>query len=42
MFGWSMGISMIIMNLPLWIIGIVFVGRQFGFGTFVGFLLVLL
>ncbi|WP_020612010.1 YitT family protein [Sediminispirochaeta bajacaliforniensis] len=37
MFGWSMGISMIIMNFPLWIMGIVFVGRQFGLGTFVGF-----
>ncbi len=36
-FGFPVGISMIVMNIPLWIIGMVFVGRQFGFGTFVGF-----
>lgn len=36
-FGWSMGISMIIMNLPLWIMGFMLIGRQFGVGTFVGF-----
>jgi uncharacterized membrane-anchored protein YitT (DUF2179 family) len=28
---------MIVMNIPLWIVGMVFVGRQFGLGTFVGF-----
>ena len=36
-FGFPVGISMIVMNIPLWIIGMVFVGRQFGTGTFVGF-----
>jgi uncharacterized membrane-anchored protein YitT (DUF2179 family) len=37
LFGWSMGLSMIVMNFPLWIAGIIFIGKQFGFGTFVGF-----
>jgi uncharacterized membrane-anchored protein YitT (DUF2179 family) len=37
LFGWRVGVTMIIMNIPLWIIGIIFVGRQFGIGTFVGF-----
>src|SRR6056297_1287444 len=36
-FGFPVGISMIVMNIPLWIIGMIFVGRQFGFGTFIGF-----
>lgn len=35
--GFPVGISMIVMNIPLWIIGMIFVGRQFGIGTFVGF-----
>ena len=36
-FGLPVGLSMIIMNIPLWILGMVFVGRQFGIGTFAGF-----
>lgn len=28
---------MIVMNIPLWIIGSLMVGRQFGLGTFIGF-----
>jgi len=35
--GVPIGMSMIVMNIPLWIVGMVFVGRQFGMGTFVGF-----
>lgn len=35
--GIPVGLSMIVMNIPLWIVGMVFVGRQFGLGTFVGF-----
>lgn len=35
--GVPVGVSMIVMNIPLWVIGMVFVGRQFGMGTFVGF-----
>ncbi len=35
--GVPVGVSMIVMNIPLWIIGMIFVGRQFGMGTFVGF-----
>ncbi|MFW6344176.1 MAG: YitT family protein [Sediminispirochaetaceae bacterium] len=37
LFGWQVGVTMIILNIPLWIIGIVLVGKQFGFGTFAGF-----
>ena len=37
LFGWRVGVSMIIMNIPLWILGMIFVGRQFGMGTFAGF-----
>jgi uncharacterized membrane-anchored protein YitT (DUF2179 family) len=37
-FEWNAGISMLIMNIPLWLLGILFVGKQFGLGTFVGFL----
>jgi uncharacterized membrane-anchored protein YitT (DUF2179 family) len=37
LFGWRVGLTMIIMNIPLWIVGMVFVGRQFGIGTFIGF-----
>ncbi len=36
-FGFPIGISMILMNIPLWVLGMIFVGRQFGMGTFVGF-----
>ncbi len=36
-FDWSMGLSMLIMNIPLWIMGLLMVGKQFGAGTFVGF-----
>jgi len=36
-FGLPVGVSMIMMNIPLWILGMVFVGRQFGIGTFAGF-----
>lgn len=36
-FGWNAGITMIIMNIPLWLIGMYFIGREFGAGTFVGF-----
>lgn len=31
------GVSMLIMNIPLFILGIKFVGKQFGIGTFFGF-----
>ncbi len=37
LFGWQVGVTMLILNIPLWIIGIIFVGRQFGVGTFAGF-----
>lgn len=37
LFGWRVGLTMIVMNIPLWIVGMFFVGRQFGMGTFVGF-----
>src|SRR6056297_1108170 len=36
--GFPVGISMIVMNIPLWFIGMFFVGRQFGMGTSSGFL----
>ena len=36
-FGFPVGLSMIIMNIPLWVLGMIFVGRQFGMGTFAGF-----
>jgi len=36
-FGFPVGISMIVMNIPLWFVGMIFVGRQFGMGTFAGF-----
>ncbi|MDA3811217.1 MAG: YitT family protein [Spirochaetaceae bacterium] len=36
-FGWNAGISMLIMNIPLWLLGIFFIGKEFGFGTFIGF-----
>ncbi len=36
-FGWNTGLVMIIMNIPLWIMGLIVVGRQFGMGTFIGF-----
>lgn len=36
-FGWNAGISMLVMNIPLWIAGILFIGREFGIGTFIGF-----
>lgn len=35
--GFPIGVSMMVMNIPLWIIGMIFIGRQFGVGTFVGF-----
>jgi uncharacterized membrane-anchored protein YitT (DUF2179 family) len=37
LFGWKVGLTMIVLNVPLWIVGIAFVGRQFGRGTFIGF-----
>lgn len=37
LFGWNAGFVMMMMNIPLWILGIWLVGRQFGLGTFVGF-----
>ncbi|MFO7849545.1 MAG: YitT family protein [Spirochaetia bacterium] len=37
LFGLQVGVTMIIFNIPLWIIGIVLVGKQFGLGTFAGF-----
>lgn len=36
-FGWHAGITMILMNIPLWLAGIIFIGKEFGFGTFIGF-----
>ena len=36
-FGWNAGFSMLIMNIPLWIAGVIFIGKEFGFGTFIGF-----
>lgn len=36
-FGWNAGISMLAMNIPLWILGIYFIGKEFGMGTFIGF-----
>ncbi len=36
-FDWNAGFTMILMNIPLWIAGIIVVGRQFGVGTFIGF-----
>ena len=39
LFGFNVGISMIVMNIPLLILGIAIIGRQFGFGTFIGFFL---
>lgn len=35
--GFPLGVSMLVMNIPLWIIGIMYIGRQFGIGTFIGF-----
>ncbi|AHC16761.1 YitT family protein [Salinispira pacifica] len=37
LFGWNAGFVMMMMNIPLWILGIWLVGRQFGLGTFIGF-----
>jgi uncharacterized membrane-anchored protein YitT (DUF2179 family) len=37
LFGVNVGLSMIIMNIPLLILGIMIIGRQFGLGTFIGF-----
>lgn len=36
-FGWNAGITMLALNIPLWILGMVFIGREFGIGTFIGF-----
>jgi len=36
-FGWNAGITMLAMNIPLWILGIAFIGKEFGIGTFAGF-----
>lgn len=36
-FGWNAGLSMILMNIPLWIVGVIFIGKEFGIGTFAGF-----
>jgi len=36
-FGWNAGITMLILNIPLWIIGMIFIGKEFGIGTFAGF-----
>lgn len=36
-FGWSMGLSMLVMNIPLWFVGVMAVSKQFGAGTFIGF-----
>ena len=37
LFGWNLGVTMIVLNIPLWIWGVTMVGRQFGIGTFIGF-----
>lgn len=37
--GFKPGLTMILMNIPLWILGMVVIGRQFGMGTFIGFFL---
>ncbi len=37
LFGWNAGMVMIVMNIPLWIWGMIMVGKQFGIGTFIGF-----
>lgn len=36
-FGWPAGLTMIVMNIPLWLTGILFIGKEFGVGTFIGF-----
>ena len=36
-FGWNAGITMLIMNIPLCLVGIFFIGKEFGMGTFIGF-----
>lgn len=36
-FGWNAGVTMLAMNIPLWILGIFFIGKEFGLGTFAGF-----
>ncbi len=36
-FNLPLGLTMLAINLPLWLIGILFVNRQFGLGTFIGF-----
>lgn len=36
-FGWNAGFSMMVMNIPLWLAGMFFIGKEFGIGTFVGF-----
>lgn len=37
LFDAPLGITMLAINIPLWIIGILLVNRQFGYGTFIGF-----
>ncbi len=39
MFGFPAGLCMLVMNIPLFVLGIWLVGKQFGLGTFSGFLL---
>lgn len=39
MLGFPAGISMLIMNIPLFVIGVKLVGRQFGIGTLVGIIM---
>ncbi len=36
-FNMPLGITMLAINIPLWVLGILFVNRQFGLGTFIGF-----
>jgi len=36
-FGWNAGFTMLIFNIPLWLVGLFFIGKEFGIGTFAGF-----
>lgn len=36
-FHWNAGMSMMLMNIPLWLMGILLIGKQFGMGTLAGF-----
>ena len=36
-FGWNAGLTMLVLNIPLWLAGLYFIGKEFGIGTFIGF-----